>query len=210
MPHADSTAATRHDDPRQVELAGDLGRMQPRSAPKGEQRKMPRIDAATYRCEPHSFGHCRVDDAVDPARRGEPVDAELRSYLVDRGFGGRPVETTPAAEKACRIEIAQYQIGVGDRRGCAAATVASGAGDRAGALRTDMQDAARVDPGYRAATRANAGDVETVQGDRVPGDPAAVDQGRLAADDQRDVGAGAAAQEWHARRVRTRPKHQAL
>ena len=129
---------------------------------------------------------------MDAARRGEPVDPELRGDTVDRGFGGRPVETAPAAEKARRIEIAEHQIGVGDRRGCAAGAIAGGAGDGAGALRADMQDAAGVDPGDRAAAGADAGDVEAVQRDRVAGDPAAGDQGRLAADDQRDVGAGAA------------------
>ena len=182
----------RHDDPRQIELPRDLGRVQPRGAAKGEQREVPRIDAAPHRDEPHPLGHRRVDDPVDAARRGEPVDPELRSDTVDRGFGGRPVETAPAAEKARRIEIAEHEIGVGDRRGRAAGAIAGGAGDGAGALWADMQDAAGIDPGDRAAAGADAGDVEAVQRDRVAGDPAAGDQGRLAADDQRDVGAGAA------------------
>ena len=38
----------RHDDPRQIELARDLGRVQSRSAAEGEQREMPRVDAAAH------------------------------------------------------------------------------------------------------------------------------------------------------------------
>ena len=174
----------RHDDPRQIELAGDLGRMQSRCAAESEQREMPGIDTAAHRDEPYPLCHCRVDDAVDAAGRGEPVDPELGGDTVDRGLGGRPVEAAPAAEKARGIEIAEHQIGVGDRRGGAAGAVAGRTGNGAGALRTDMQDAAGVDPGDRAAARADTGDVEAVQRDRVAGDAAAGDQARTAADDQ--------------------------
>jgi hypothetical protein len=145
------------------------------------------------------------NDPVDAAGRGEPVDPELGRDTVNRSFGRRSVETAPAAEKARRIEIAEHEIGVGNGRSGAAGAVAGGSRDGAGALRTDMQDAAGVDPGDRAAARPDTGDVEAVQRDRVPGDAAAGDEGRVAADDQRDVGAGAA----HVERDQTLFFHEA-
>jgi hypothetical protein len=70
IPQADNTAATRGTITREIKLARNLGRVQPRGAAKGEQREMPWIDATTDRHEPHPLGHRRVDDAVDAARRG--------------------------------------------------------------------------------------------------------------------------------------------
>ncbi len=174
MPQAESTAATRGTTTRvQLELAGDFGRVQPRCAAKGEQRELPGVDAAAHRDEPHPSGHRGVDDAMDALRRREPADPESCGDTVDRGLGGSAVEMAPAAEKARRIEIAEHQVGVGDGRRVAAGAVAGGTGNRAGALRADMQDAAGIDPGDRAAAGADAGDVEAVERDRVAGDPAA-------------------------------------
>ncbi len=124
--------------------------------------------------------------------RGEPADAERRGDPVHRRRGGRAVEPPPAAEKALGVEIAQHQIGVGDRRLGAAIAVAGRAGGSTGAQRADMQDAGLIDSGDRAAAGADAGDVEAVERDRVAGDLAPARQGRPAGDNQRDVGAGPA------------------
>ena len=59
---------TRHDDPLEVELAGNVGHVQSGGATKGEQGEVPGIDAAAHRDEPHSLGHRRIDDPVDAAR----------------------------------------------------------------------------------------------------------------------------------------------
>ena len=153
---------------------------------------MPRVDAAPHRDEPHPFGHVGVDDAMYPLRRGQPIDAERCGDAVDRRLGRGPVEPAPSAQKTRRVEIAQHQVGVGDRRLGAALAVAGRPRSRAGARRADMQDAAVVDPRNRAAAGADAGDVEAVERDRVAGDAAAVGQARAPIDDQRNVGAGAA------------------
>ena len=58
MPQAESTAATRrHDDAAELELARDLGRMQPGGAAEAQQREAPRIDAAAHRHQPDALGH---------------------------------------------------------------------------------------------------------------------------------------------------------
>ena len=52
-----------------------------------------------------------------------------------------------------------------------------------------MEDAARIHPRHRAATRADADDVEALQAHPLPGQPAVRGDRRLAAHDQGDVGA---------------------
>src|SRR5579875_1004555 len=63
---------------------------------------------------------------------------------------------------------------------------------RAGAVRPDMEDAAAIDPRDRAATGADADDVEAAEGQALAGDLAPLGEGGLARDDQRNVGAGPA------------------
>jgi hypothetical protein len=55
-----------------------------------------------------------------------------------------------------------------------------------------VEDAARVDPGDRSAPRAEGVDVDAGQRDLAPSDRLVAGQVRLAALEQRDVGAGAA------------------
>ncbi len=93
---------------RQIELTSNFGRVQPGRAAKGEQRRMPRIDATTHRDEPYSLGHIGVDDAVNALRRRQPADAKSCGDAVDRGFRGGAIEPTPATQETLRIEIAQH------------------------------------------------------------------------------------------------------
>src|SRR5207248_1661727 len=149
----------------------------------------PRIDAAPDRDEAHPLGHIGVDDAVDAARRGEPVDAERAGDLVYGALGRARIETPLAAEKIFRVEIAEHQVRVGDGRFGAALAVAGRARHRPGAFRPDMQDAAGIDARDRAPAGADRGDVEAVERDLVAGDAAVHDQRRLSVDDEADVGA---------------------
>src|SRR5207248_10948136 len=128
-----------------------------------------RIDAGPYRDEPHALGHIRVDDAVDAARCGEPVDTERGRNPIDRALRQADIEPPLAAEEIFRVEIAEHQVGVGDGRLAAVLAVAGRARHRAGAFRPDMQDAAGIDPCDRAAAGADRGDVEAVEGDLVAG-----------------------------------------
>ena len=109
---------------------------------------------------------------MDAARGAHPVDAERRGDIVERRLSGGAIQHAPSAKKARGIEIAEHQIGVGHRRSIAAAAVAGGTRNRAGALRPDMQDAAGIDPRDRPAAGADAGDIEAAERDRVAGNPA--------------------------------------
>ncbi len=99
-----------------------------------------------------------------------------------------------AAEEIAGVEPAEKEIGVGDGRFGAALAVAGGTGRGAGALRTDPEETAGVDPGDAAATGADRFDVD--QGDGGGHAPLDLVLGGVAcspsADHDRDVGAGAA------------------
>ena len=104
----------------------------------------------------------------------------------------RDVEHLRAAEEIFRIEKAADQVGVGDGRPRAAAPVADRARIGAGALRADIEKAAAVDPGDRAAAGRDRGHVERRHVDLPARDGALGHLERHAALDEGDVGAGAA------------------
>ena len=105
---------------------------------------------------------------------------------------GCDIELLFAAEEIIRVEIAADEVGVGDGRARAAAAVAGRAGIGAGALRADIEEAAAVDPGDRAAARRDRGHVERRHVDLAARDHAFGRFQRHAAFDEGDVGAGAA------------------
>src|SRR5262249_39646299 len=67
-----------------------------------------------------------------------------------------------------------------------------GARVSAGALRPDVQDAARIDARDRAAAGADADDVEGIERHAMPAYGTAGDQARGTVDDERNIGRGAA------------------
>jgi hypothetical protein len=106
------------------------------------------------------------------------------------------VEVHAAAEEAVGVEPPEHEIGVGHRGLGAAAAVAGGTRIGAGAHRADMQAAALVAPGERAAARADLDDVDHRQLHRLAGelvaDHVALLDRRQAVGDQRGLGGGAA------------------
>src|SRR5262249_59685459 len=97
-----------------------------------------------------------------------------------------------AAEKIVWVEMAAHDAGGGHGGPRAAASIAGGAGIGAGALGADIEKAAAVDPGDRAAARRNRGHVERRHVDLAAGDFAFGGLKRNAALDEGDVGRGAA------------------
>ena len=87
--------------------------------------------------------------------------------------GAVQVERHPPAQKVAGVQAAQHQVGVGDGDLVGlVAPIADRAGVGAGALGTDAQRAARVQPGDRAAARADGVDVDDGQAQGQPGDGA--------------------------------------
>jgi hypothetical protein len=97
-----------------------------------------------------------------------------------------------AAHECGCIEIAEHDIGVGNRRGHSAVAVTGRARDRARAFRPDPQRAAAIDARNRAAAGRDARDVEAAQRDALAGEHAVVRQRGVPVRDQRNVGRGSA------------------
>ena len=157
----------------------------------------------------------RMPSAISIDAVASRIAERLGDAFCDRRARGLGIEREFAAEEALGIEPAEHEIGVGDGRLGAAAAVADRPRRRAGALRTDMQALLLIEPGDRAAARADLDDVDhrrldrkafhVAAGviDRIDGEAAVLDQrafGRRAAHVESDdiveaerlgIGAGA-------------------
>src|SRR5262245_13529110 len=187
-PRREHGAESRHDHPLQIELTRNIGYVQSGGAAEGENGKAPGIDATAHRNQPNALRHMRVDDAVDPLSRAHAVDPQPVGDAIDGDLGGAAIKPRLAAEKVVGIKEAENETGVGDGRLAATGAVAGWARLRTRTLWPDMEDAAVVDARNRAAARANAGDIQALQGDALPGDAPVRADGGLAADHQGDIG----------------------
>ena len=133
---------------------------------------------------------------VMPSAVVDRIEPESLSDRADGGLRERAIELHVAAEKALAVEPAQHEVGVGHGRRRAAAAVAGGAGIGARAHRPDMQGAAAIAPGERAAAGADLDDVDHRQLHRLAGefvaDHVALLDRRDARRDQRALGGRAA------------------
>jgi len=157
-----------------------------------EDGKPPGIYAAADRHQADPFGHMRVYDAMNALCGHHAFYAQFARDRIDDALSRPLVEAHPAAQKTFRIEEAENQIGIRHRRFRAAAAIAGRPRLRAGAFGAHMQQAAIIDTRNRAATRANAGNVEALQRYALACESPVGRDGRLAAYHQRDVRGGAA------------------
>jgi hypothetical protein len=94
----------------------------------------------------------------------------------------------PPSKEIAWIEIAQHEIGIGDRGGCSAEPIAGRPGIGACTLRPDRQQTRTVNVADRAAAGSERDDIEARQRDPCVGDSLAAGQGRLPVAHKRDVG----------------------
>ena len=179
---------------RDAELARQRRGMQRAGAAEREQGEVARVVAARQAHHADRAGHPVVGDAHDRQRRRGRVEAERRADLLQqRRLDRRQRHAVVDGEQPVRVEPAEDDVGVGDRRPGAAAAVADRPRRRAGALRADAQHARGIDRGDRAAAGADGVDVDHrhVDRHRVLELEVARDR-RLAAEHERDVARGAA------------------
>ena len=135
-----------------AELLGELGHRQAGRAAAGHQHRVTRVDPLVDRDVPHGRDHVLVGDGEDRPRGPLQRQPERLGHgALDRACGGGRVEVQPAAEEVRGIDVPERHCRVGDRRLGPAEAVARRAGLGAGALRTDAQQPAGVDPGDAAA-----------------------------------------------------------
>src|SRR5262249_29917545 len=113
--------------------------------------------------------HALRGEVEDRRGRLERVEAERAAdLLLDRGAGAVGIELLTAAEEVLRIEYAERQARVGHGQPCPASAVTARPRVGSGALRTDVQQPAGVDPGDRAAAGADAPHVNGREAGHVP------------------------------------------
>ena len=112
------------------------------------------------------------------SRRRVPA---VRRASLWRARRGVDVEGDLARRGSTRVEAAEDEVGVGDGRVGAAAAVAGRTRVGAGAVRTDAEHAAGVDPGDAAAAGADLDEVDRPGLDRVAAATVAAAIGRGAA-----------------------------
>jgi hypothetical protein len=124
-------------------------------------------------------GHVLVDEVVDAP--GEACDGEagaLGEWAHGR-LGCGEIDGHAAADEIGGVEVAEHQVGIGDRRLCAAPAVGGGARLGARADGPDLQEADVVEISDGAAAGA---DLDQLQGRDAHGQAAALDEAALARD----------------------------
>ena len=101
-------------------------------------------------------------------RRVAQIHAQgQRDLLLQYLLGSAGVQPNGAAGELGWVQVAQDEVGVGDRRQHPAGVIAGWSGHRAGAARPDLQGATRVYPHDTSTAGANFGDVQNGQLDGV-------------------------------------------
>ena len=157
---AEEPRERRHEHRPAAELLGEPRRVHRAGAAVGDQRELARVAALLGRDRAQRAGHARVRELVDARGRLEQRQPERPGDARDRLLGqlGRDRDL-PVGDRARRHQP-EHDVRVGDRRVLAAAPVAGRPGRGARAARPDLQPARGVEPGDRAAARADLGDVD--------------------------------------------------
>src|SRR4051812_15329015 len=135
---------------------------------KGDQSVLPGIESTIDGEHPDGVDHVLVGDVDDRSRRLQATETDATAQLVKLRFRFRRTERDRAAEEVLCVQPPQHKIGVSDRDLLAAGVVADRTGISPSALRADAQQTALVDPGDRATSRADRGEIDRRRGDREP------------------------------------------
>ena len=194
--------AVRDEHARHPQDAADLpGVHRPRAA-EGEERVAAQVLAALDPVHARGGRHVLVDHPVDaPGGLDDAQAHRLRHARLDRPAGRLHVEPHPAAQEEVGVEVAQEEVGVGDRRLLPARSVAGRARIGARAVRPDLQETHAIHPRHRAAARPDLDQLHHRHPDREAGalleavgarDLELAREERLAAIDHAGLGGGAA------------------
>ena len=128
---------------------------------KREQRQSAWVFAAFDGVHPGGAGHAFVDELMHaPGSAGGVHPQRLGDLRSDGLFRGTAIERHASAQEEIRVQVAEQQVGVGDRRFSAAAAVARWARVGASALRPDLQKPKTIDPRDGPTAGANLDQVD--------------------------------------------------
>src|ERR1700742_2985817 len=137
-----------------AELFGDRRGVHRAGAAEGEEGEAARGHPALERDDAERAHHLLVGDADDPGGGLERVESQFAGERADGTFRRLGVEGDAAREGRVGGEVAEQQVGVGDRRLGATAAVTGGAGLGARRARAEPPRGAWVPPADPAAARA--------------------------------------------------------
>ena len=143
-----------HEHAGHLEDASDLPGVHRSRAAEGIQRVGAQVLAALDAVNSCGRSHVLVDDPMYVPGGSRQVGAHGRPDPVrDRPPRRVHVEPHSAPQEEVRIEIAQHEIGIGDRRLAATQAVAGGARVGPRAVGPDLQEAHAIEPSDGAAAR---------------------------------------------------------
>ena len=160
----------RAQDPLDAQLLGHGGGVHRAGTAEGHERVAAGVDAAFDCHHPQRARHLVVRHTDDALGALALAQTEVGGQRADRVGRGLAVERHAARQLGALVQVAEQEVGVGDRRLGAAAPVAGRTRVGARAARTDAQRAAGVAPADRAAAGADRVDVEHRQGERAAAD----------------------------------------
>jgi hypothetical protein len=131
----------RDDDARDLQQVERGGQEHRAGGAVGHEREVARVDAVAHRDVGDLLGDVGHGQAIGEGHA--LLERERRVERRERAPRGLGIKAHLAAREAARIEDANQQAGVGQRRRRAAAPVAGGAGVRARALGPDAHVARR-------------------------------------------------------------------
>ena len=160
------TRCRRDQDLAHAEDARDTGRVRGAGAAESEHRVTPGVASLLDDVDAGGGGHALADDRVDTPRRVDGGQPEWLGHAGQRGLRRGPVKTHASAQEEVGIEVAQQQVGVGDRRLLATETVTGGPGIGPGASGAHLEQTELVYVRDAAAPRADLDHVDHGRLDR--------------------------------------------
>ena len=142
----------RHDELPHPQLARHPRRMGGSGAAQRHHGVAPGVVALLDDMDPRRACHVLAHDLIDSPRRLHRRQAQGFADSADRHRRGRSVQRHPAAQEEVRIEIAEHEIGVGNRRLRSPVSITGRTRVGAGAAGTHLQEAQVIDARDRPAT----------------------------------------------------------
>lgn len=180
-----------HDHARDIEHGSDLSAVERARPAEGNQREVARIEPLLHGARPDRVRHIRVQDGQHTLGGRDRLKVELAGELRDDAFCGSQVECHLPGEEVLRIESPEHEVRIGHGWLAPALGVRRRAGRQACTAPTDVEGAALVDRGDRAASASDRRDLERRHEHRIACDPRVARERRalLTVNDDADVGA---------------------
>ena len=126
--------------------------MQRASSAKSDEHKVPRIVATLHGDEAHGAHHVGIGNLDNAMSRLQGIEPQRLGALAHDSITAHCwIEGHFTAQEKRRVQPAQQQIGIRNRRRGAPLVVTGRTRHCPGAARSDTQRATRIDPGFTAA-----------------------------------------------------------